>query len=682
MSTATPALRARRVLGLPITLAALLLVAPSAFAQSGGSGGGGGGVEAEGRVTARTDSSLTVGGRTFRVTAITRITDDDRPIPFSAVVVGLDAEVRGFAIPGGLPLALTIDVEDSGAPGGGTHPQGLHAEGLVSARTATQFTVGTLTFAVTDSTRVRGEDGPATYADVQVGTRVEVYGFMRSGGALVASLIEIDGDGPHGPGGGGHGEGGHGGIQAEGLIQFVSADSIRVRNRTFVITDSTRIFGRGHRPLPVDSLAVGQRAEVFGRLLAGGTLVARMIEVQNRGEGAPEAHVRVSGAIEALTAASLTVSGRVIAVTAQTTVYAADRSLITFAALTLGQSVEVSATVGTGGALTATRIKVQQHEAVEQEVRVRAALNATGDSLAFVLGRPFAVRRFTRIFGLNRAPATLASLPVGGLVEVRARRMADGGLVAFSIAAQSGDATTVSLTAIVTRVSRDSLSVIGVPFAAAGAVVTGRTGAPGTFADVALGQTVRITGTASPAGFRATRIAILRAAQALGRVSTAAAGRITLSGATLATTAETLYLFEDGTAATAADVRAGTDLLAYGTTTATGTLDASQVVVLTQSRTTAGEGTAASATLAIERVFPNPTTGSATVRFSVAAAATARLTLLDARGRTVLTAVDGAVSAGSHEAVIGTAALPTGLYIVRLSVDGQAAGTRTLTVIR
>ena len=668
MPTATRTGRALRALRLPAILAALLLVVPSALAQIGGE------LRAEGPIVALTDSSLTVGPRTFAVTSMTRITDDDdRPILFSALTVGTDVEVEGRLLANGRALALTIEVEDDD---GGDPPNGIRAEGLVLVRTATSLTVGGLTFGVTATTRVRSEYGPATYADVRVGTRVEVRGMRTVAGALVAIDIEIE-DRPATPGpGGGHG-GGHGGLRVEGLIQTVSAGSLTVRNRTFAITDSTVIVGEGRQPFPAESLAVGLRVEVSGRLLADGTLVARMIEVEDDED---DNELRLRGAIEALTATGLTVSGRTIGVTAQTAVFGADRRPIAFSALVVGQTVGVHATVGAAGALTATRITVEGHGTFEQEVRVRAALGATGDSLVVVLGRPFAVRRFTRILGLNRTPVALASLPVGGLVEIRARRDADGQLVAFVIAAENGLATSVSLTAVVTAVSADALSVLGVPFRAAGAVVVSRTGAPATLADVAVGQTVRLTGTAAATGFTATRIEIRRAARAAGRVASAQGGQITLAGVAVATTTETLFVMEDGTATTAAAAAAGTNLLVSGTVTATGMLEASQVVVLAASRTTATD--AAPAGLAIARVFPNPTTGSATLRYAVATAAAVRVTVLDVLGRTVLTATDGPAAAGDHEVLLDTAALPAGVYVVRLSVDGQAAGTRTLTVVR
>ena len=625
-------------------------------------------VEAEGPIEALGAASLTVDGRTFDVTSATRITgDDDRPFPFDSLEVGLEVSVEGVERPDGSLLALEIEVDDDDGD-----YEGIEAEGLVTARTDSTLSVAGLTFAVTAATRVTGDDGrPIPYSDITVGRRVEVRGAVGASGTLVALEIHLedDGDDPDD----------HGGIEVEGLIQYVSADSLQVRNRTFVLTDSTVIVGDDDAPFPAGSLAVGLRVEVYGRYV-GGVLVALRVEVEDPREN--EEEVELLGAIEALSAAGLTVSGTEFAVTPQTLVLDARRQQIPFAALVLGQVVEVHGRT-LGGVLVATRIKVEDGDLYEQEVGVRAALDAVGDSVAVVLGRPFLVYPFTRILGPDRTPVALADLPIGGVVEIHARRDADGQLVAYRIETEDDDPATISLRATVTAVSADSVGVLGVAFAAGTAVVVNRDGSPATLADVLVGQGVRLTGVRSAdGGFTATRIEIRRSAQAMGRVATTQAGRLGLAGVAVTYTAETLFVTEAGAAVPASSIAAGASVLAFGTTTAAGTLDATRVVVLDAATTVATSGTPGDARLAIERVFPNPTTGTAVVRYAVATAAAVQMTVVDALGRTVLTAVDGQVAAGTHEARLDASRLPAGLYIVRLSVDGRAAGARTLTVVR
>ena len=75
----------------------------------------------------------------------------------------------------------------------------------------------------------------------------------------------------------------------------------------------------------------------------------------------------------------------------------------------------------------------------------------------------------------------------------------------------------------------------------------------------------------------------------------------------------------------------------------------------------------------IRAVFPNPSAGPATVAFE--AAGPARLVLYDALGRQLAVLHDGPVAAGA-EARVAVGALAPGVYLVRLTADGQAVSRR------
>jgi hypothetical protein len=92
------------------------------------------------------------------------------------------------------------------------------------------------------------------------------------------------------------------------------------------------------------------------------------------------------------------------------------------------------------------------------------------------------------------------------------------------------------------------------------------------------------------------------------------------------------------------------------------------------------EGTGAFVT-ALADVSPNPTTGSATLRFSLAAPGRASLAVFDLLGRHVATLAAGDLAAGPHEVRWDARGLATGTYVVRL-VAGDAALVRRVTVVR
>jgi hypothetical protein len=79
--------------------------------------------------------------------------------------------------------------------------------------------------------------------------------------------------------------------------------------------------------------------------------------------------------------------------------------------------------------------------------------------------------------------------------------------------------------------------------------------------------------------------------------------------------------------------------------------------------------------------FPNPTQGSATLRYETPEATDLEIAVYDVLGRRVRTLADGPVEAGRHEQTVSVSDLPAGTYFVRLQAEGQTR-TQKLTVFR
>ncbi len=80
-------------------------------------------------------------------------------------------------------------------------------------------------------------------------------------------------------------------------------------------------------------------------------------------------------------------------------------------------------------------------------------------------------------------------------------------------------------------------------------------------------------------------------------------------------------------------------------------------------------------------VFPNPSAGQATVAVGLPARAALRVAVFDVLGRRVALLHDGPVEAGHHRFALDAAALPSGLYLVRLEA-GAARILQRLTLVR
>jgi len=123
----------------------------------------------------------------------------------------------------------------------------------------------------------------------------------------------------------------------------------------------------------------------------------------------------------------------------------------------------------------------------------------------------------------------------------------------------------------------------------------------------------------------------------------------------------------------------------------TGSLDAITGTLASPCSDTAavhGDDRIASATIQAEAAFglaapyPNPTSGRATVAFSIEDATDVRLSVYDALGREVAVLMEGTAPSGRHELAFDGAELVAGTYLVRLTTaDGRVASHR-LTLLR
>jgi hypothetical protein len=78
---------------------------------------------------------------------------------------------------------------------------------------------------------------------------------------------------------------------------------------------------------------------------------------------------------------------------------------------------------------------------------------------------------------------------------------------------------------------------------------------------------------------------------------------------------------------------------------------------------------------------PNPFNPSTVIRFTLPAAARARLAVHDLLGREIAVLLDGQLDAGAHHAVFDAAGLPSGVYIYQLIAGGRAV-TRSMHLLK
>jgi len=94
--------------------------------------------------------------------------------------------------------------------------------------------------------------------------------------------------------------------------------------------------------------------------------------------------------------------------------------------------------------------------------------------------------------------------------------------------------------------------------------------------------------------------------------------------------------------------------------------------------TTAGEESVIPTDFTLAAPFPNPFRETTTLSYALPAPADVRLEVFDALGRRVATVTESRRAAGTHEARFTARDLAPGLYLVRLTADGQTATRRLI----
>jgi hypothetical protein len=83
----------------------------------------------------------------------------------------------------------------------------------------------------------------------------------------------------------------------------------------------------------------------------------------------------------------------------------------------------------------------------------------------------------------------------------------------------------------------------------------------------------------------------------------------------------------------------------------------------------------------LRSVTPNPVSSTAVVSFILPTTSHARVSLMDMTGRELLIACDGMMTAGEQEATLDARSIATGMYLMKLVVDGRVL-TRCVQVVR
>src|SRR5712692_3780243 len=176
-------------------------------------------------------------------------------------------------------------------------------EGTVDAIDGMVLTVAGRKVAVTDVTKIRKDDTAATFADLMLGTPVEVEGTLNADGSVTASEISIEDNAER--------------IAFVGALTQITGNTLTVGGVTVNVGSATVIV-KGDTTLTLADLMVGDRLLVRGAVQADKSINATRIRVLPREDEPEEMHV--AGKVTAVDAGhnSFTIGDTVITTDAKT----------------------------------------------------------------------------------------------------------------------------------------------------------------------------------------------------------------------------------------------------------------------------------------------------------------------------------------------------------------------------
>lgn len=444
---------------------------PSASASAGGASGSGS-ASASGTVTGF--GSIFVNGKKFETEGVS-VSVDDQPSSQCAVSPanrcglqeGMTVKVSG-SFNGSTNRAASIVQEDT-------------LEGPITSVDVanSQFAVLGQTVLVDDTTKF---DSGVSLNSLAAGNIVEVSGFVKADGVVVASFIERKAPAPACTAG----------CEIKGVVKNHDHATTRfeIGGLTVVYDNATRITDM---PVPTGSNWNGIYVEVKGTALSGSTLTATKVEPENDGAGNGQVD---KFEVEGFVTQAGTPNGNVISFTIGTTPVQTTANT-EFRGGSVDEIV-LGAKMSAEGRFDGSTL-IAQHVKFHESVRLEGNATVTGSTLTLA-GLPGVTITVNSLTELKDGGNIIALNDLqGNHVRVRGRVSGANSVIATRIQLRSPD-NDVDLQGPVQAVSDPTLTILGVTVDTTGVTqFEGVDGGPmnraGFFAAVQVGTLVKVKGT-------------------------------------------------------------------------------------------------------------------------------------------------------------------------------------------
>ncbi len=632
-------------------------------------------VEFTGIISTISDSNIVVDGVDFVLTDSTEVLDlNDFAISADDLLTGERVEIRGDIGLDSVLRATHIKVEDFTLSS-----DEVEVTGRVTRVSSGSLTVAGLVFMVTDSTEVLDNNGQAvTFSAIEVGFVVEIRAEVVTSGTLQATRIKVE-------------DAFNDEVDIVGVIEQIDGSTLTVSGLLFKVDSATVVLDDDGSVIDFQDLSTGSVVEIRANVQVDGTRIATRIKLEDDRND----EVELTGAIDAIGADSLVVSGMTFFVDGTTLITDGSGNVVQLSALSIGMLVEIKAGPLPDGRLVATDINIEDR--IEDEIEITGSISAVSQTAITVVGRTFGVTVNTAVFDNSNNLINIGQLFVGQTVEVRGDLLPDGTLVAIKIKLESSGSTDIQISGPVEALTQNSVQVLGVQFTVdSGTQIFDERNAAVSFSALNVGQTLEIHAVDQGSVKLATRIKIEDVLLLSGAIQSVTQNGISLVQRQVLFDANTLILGPINKFLTIDDLQSGQVVEVRAILGPSSTIFGTKVRLLTGiTAVETGPGDSAGPqpdNFVILQNYPNPFNPTTTIRFQVPSKAghsvvRARVTIYNLLGQQVRVLVDENVSTGTVQVRRWDgkddrgANVASGIFLYRLDA-GSFVETRRMTLLR
>ncbi|MBL1215492.1 MAG: T9SS type A sorting domain-containing protein [Ignavibacteriae bacterium] len=631
---------------IPIQLL-LLLLSTSLFAQHGQE------IEVEGYISEVGIDYLVVQDYSFIVDENTEIVDeDDIPLLFSSLSVGMLVEVEGYLNNDGSYIAHTIEVEDDSLGG-----DDFEITGFVEAIDSISFSINGFPFIVDANTVFETESGLSfSFSQIEVGMLLEVEAELLPGGELLALEVELEDD---------HNSGEE--VELTARIDSITTNSIIIGNWEFFVNEQTEIKGDDDQILTLSDLAVNSLVEVEAFKQPDETFLAVKIEVEDDHEN----EIEFTAWIESIEGSSITLLGITFLTDSNTVFLNNNRMQVSIGALAVGMLVEVEGIKLNDGTYYAEEVKIEDF--YSDEIEVEGIISELSNSYLIVNDIQFEVDSTTEILDDQDNVIPFSALTVGQLVEVEGIRTENGSILASKIEIENEN--DIEIFGKITAVNSDNLELNGLTiYVTENTIYLNQNNQPITFGDLSVNLLVEVDLTIGLNNvLTAEKVKIEDGpdfSKINGSIGAVSGIEIQVAQASYSISSETIILDKNFNKISISQLNTGEKVTVWAQSNGSNR-SAFQVQSSIGGVTAVDDNAIVAANFELEQNYPNPFNPTTTISFTIFSDELVTLKVFNAIGQEVATLLNNKLGSGSYNVSFDAAGLSSGIYLYRLESGSQ-----------